>query len=74
MKVLCTLQLEFESVEKAKKVLGSIQADDQKFVKSTLKGKMLQAEIESQSVPSLLHTLDDYLACISIADGIVKKH
>jgi hypothetical protein len=65
--------LEFDSAEKAKKVLRSIQADDQGFVTSTVKGTTLEAVVESTSVPSLLHTLDDYLACVSIADDIVKK-
>jgi tRNA threonylcarbamoyladenosine modification (KEOPS) complex Pcc1 subunit len=74
MKVLCTVTLEFESAKKAKKILQSIQADDQGFVKSTTKGKTLQAVVESTSVPSLIHTLDDYLACISVADDIVNKH
>jgi len=73
MKAKCTITLEFEDVQKAKKVLRSIQADDQGFVTSTLKGKTLEAIIESKSVPSLLHTLDDYLACVSVADEIVKK-
>jgi len=73
MKALCSVTLEFESAEKAKKVLRSIQTDDQEFVVSTVKGKTLEAVIESSSVASLLHTLDDYLACVSVAAEIVKK-
>jgi tRNA threonylcarbamoyladenosine modification (KEOPS) complex Pcc1 subunit len=73
MKVLCNITLEFENADKAKKVLRSIRADDQGFVKSTNKGKTLQAVVESTSVSSLLHTLDDYLACVSVADDIVNK-
>jgi hypothetical protein len=73
MKALCTVTLEFENAEKAKKVLQSIRADDQGFVTSTLKGKTLEAVVESKSIASLLHTLDDYLACVSVADEIVKK-
>lgn len=73
MKAFCTVTLEFENAQKAQKVLQSIQADDQGFVKSTLNGKTLEAVIESKSVSSLLHTLDDYLACVSVADEIVKK-
>jgi tRNA threonylcarbamoyladenosine modification (KEOPS) complex Pcc1 subunit len=73
MKALCTLTLEFESPEKAKKILRSIQADDQGFVTSKVTGKMLEAVVESASVSSLLHTLDDYLACVSVAAEIVKK-
>jgi tRNA threonylcarbamoyladenosine modification (KEOPS) complex Pcc1 subunit len=73
MKAWCTIILEFESAEKAKKVLRSIQADDQGFVQSKVTDKMLEAVVESSSVASLLHTLDDYLACVSVAADIVKK-
>jgi hypothetical protein len=74
MKVVCTLTIEFENVKKAKKVLRSIQTDDHGFVKSKQWGKTLEAVVESTSVASLLHTLDDYLACVSIADDIVNKN
>ena len=74
MKALCTLTMEFESPEKAKKVLQSIQTDDHGFVKSKQSGKTLEAVVESASVASLLHTLDDYLACVSVADDIVNKN
>ena len=73
MKVLCTIVLEFENAEKAKKVLRSIEADDQGFVKSKVTGKKLEAIVEGSSVSSLLHTLDDYLSCVSVAAEIVKK-
>jgi Zn-dependent membrane protease YugP len=74
MKAICTLTIEFENAKKAKKVLRSIQADDYGFVKSKQSGKTLEAVVESTSVASLLHTLDDYLACVSIADDIVNKN
>jgi hypothetical protein len=74
MKAVCTLTIEFENVKKAKKVLRSIQTDDHGFVKSKQRGKTLEAVVESTSVASLLHTLDDYLACVSIADDIVNKN
>ncbi|HIG99625.1 MAG TPA: hypothetical protein HA258_03485 [Thermoplasmata archaeon] len=73
MKAICTLSLEFENPEKAKKVLRSIQADDQGFVTSKVTGRTLEAVVESTSVSSLLHTLDDYLVCVSVAADIVKK-
>lgn len=73
MKTVCTLTLEFESAEKAKKVHRSIQADDEGFVSSKVTGRILEAQVESSSIASLLHTLDDYLACVSVAAEIVKK-
>jgi len=38
-----------------------------------LNSKHLIAEIEANSVSSLLHTIDDYLACVGVAEKIVDK-
>jgi tRNA threonylcarbamoyladenosine modification (KEOPS) complex Pcc1 subunit len=74
MKTVCTLTIEFIDAAAAKKVLRSIMTDDEGFVKSSVKGNRLEATIQSTSVVSLLHTLDDYLACVSVAKDIVNKH
>jgi hypothetical protein len=73
MKVKCNLSIEYESKEKTDKVLRSIKVDDFDFVLSKQNGKKIETKIESKSVSSLLHTLDDYLACISVAEKIVDK-
>jgi tRNA threonylcarbamoyladenosine modification (KEOPS) complex Pcc1 subunit len=74
VKAECRLSIDFENAATAKKVLQSITSDDQGFVKSSVKGSKLEATIQSKSVSSLLHTLDDYLACVSVAKDIVNKH
>jgi len=74
MKATCMLTFEFKNAEIAKKVHRSIKLDDEGFVRSHVKGALLEASIESSSVASLLHTLDDYLACVSVASDIVNKH
>jgi len=74
MKATCELTIECTNSETAKNILGSITIDDQGFVHSTRKGNTIQATIEATSVASLLHTLDDYLACASVAEKIVNKH
>jgi len=73
MKAECSLTIEFDSTATAKKVLRSVSTDDQGFVKSRLNGRILEATIESTSISSLLHTLDDYLACVSVAKEIIHK-
>jgi tRNA threonylcarbamoyladenosine modification (KEOPS) complex Pcc1 subunit len=73
MTVTCSLSLEFTSGEEARRVLESVRLDDEGFVRSEVKGNRLEATISAASVPSLLHTLDDYLACVSVADGVLKK-
>ncbi|MCK5112420.1 MAG: hypothetical protein KAQ84_02645 [Thermoplasmatales archaeon] len=74
MKVSCNLIFEYSSSEKTEKVLRSIKVDDFNFVESKLNRNRLEVLIESKSVSSLIHTLDDYLACISVAEKIVDKN
>ncbi len=74
MKSTCVLTFTFKNAEIAKNVHQSITIDDEGFVHSRVKGATLVASIEASSVASLLHTLDDYLACVSVASDIVNKH
>lgn len=73
MKVSCKLNLEFENKKKAKDILRSISVDDFDFVNSKVDGKNLNATLKSDSISSMIHTLDDYLACISVAEKVVDK-
>jgi tRNA threonylcarbamoyladenosine modification (KEOPS) complex Pcc1 subunit len=73
MDVACDIVIEFDDTEKVKTVLKSIEVDNFDFVKSKINGKKLEAQIKANSVSSLLHTLDDYLACVSVAMNVVDK-
>ena len=73
MKTECHLEIDFESKDYVKKIVKSVKVDDFNFVKTNISGKKLVAEIKSDSISSLLHTLDDYLACVSVASNIVDK-
>jgi len=73
MKVNCDIVIDFDDIKKVKTVLKSIKVDDFDFVKSKVNGKRLEAKIKTNSVSSLIHTLDDYLACVSVAIKVVDK-
>ncbi len=73
MDVACEIVIEFDDIYKAKTVLKSIEVDNLDFVNSKINGKKLEATIKASSVSSLLHTLDDYLACVSVAMKVVDK-
>lgn len=73
MKAECSLEIDFESADDVKKIVKSVNVDDFDFVTTTVSGKKLVAEIKSNSISSLLHTLDDYLACVTVASKIVDK-
>ncbi len=71
--VRCKLTLGFDSPEDAEKVQRSVELDNEGYVESRVEGSSIVAEIETGSITSLLHTLDDYLVCASVASKIVSK-
>ena len=71
--VRCELNLEFSSNESAEKVHRSIELDNQGYIVTRVDGKFIHAEIEADSLNSLLHTLDDFLACAGVAEGVLSK-
>jgi len=73
MKVTCDVVIEYDDAKKTENVSRSIEVDNLGFVESQINGRQLEAHIESKSISSLLHTLDDYLACVSVAEKIVDK-
>jgi tRNA threonylcarbamoyladenosine modification (KEOPS) complex Pcc1 subunit len=73
MNIKCEIMLDFKSEKTAKTVFKSIEADNFNFVKCHILEKNLVANIKSKSISSLLHTLDDYLSCASVAGKIADK-
>ena len=73
MNVSCNLEIDFDSKEKAENVFKSIKVDDFSFVSSKIYNGSLKAKIQADSISSILHTIDDYLACVSVAEKIVDK-
>lgn len=70
------LALRFRTAEQARRAASALEPDNEGFIKTTLRGRVLSAEAESGSIPAILHTLDDYLACLSVAtrlDASEKK-
>ena len=73
MKAICDITIEYDNIEKAKTVKKAIEVDNLEYARSKIKEKKLETHIESKSVSSLLHTLDDFLACVTVAEKIVDK-
>ncbi|HEX9908903.1 MAG TPA: KEOPS complex subunit Pcc1 [Thermoplasmata archaeon] len=70
-RVLCTLILEYGSGEEASKIHRSVELDNQGYLRTEVRDNRIVAEIGASSLNSLLHTLDDFLACASVAEKIV---
>ncbi|MEM0492364.1 MAG: KEOPS complex subunit Pcc1 [Candidatus Thermoplasmatota archaeon] len=74
MNIECTVMIEYDKPEKARIIYRSTRIDDGGFVESKVDGGRIIASIRSRSVSSLLHTLDDYLSCVSVAESIADKN
>ena len=73
MKISCKIKIDYENEKQANSILKTIEVDNLDYVKSIKKEKSLITDIESKSISSLIHTLDDYLSCVSIAEKIIRK-
>jgi len=71
--VRCSLHIQFASETDAERVHRSVELDNEGYVESKLDGATMSALIEAESLKSLLHTLDDFLACVGVADRIVAR-
>jgi tRNA threonylcarbamoyladenosine modification (KEOPS) complex Pcc1 subunit len=68
MRIQCTIELEFRDEDTARNVLGAVRPDDEGYIESRVEGNRLVAVAESDSILGLRNTVDDYLACVSLAE------
>lgn len=74
MKASCNIVIKYDDEKTIQMVHKSIGVDNFDFVSTKITKNQLEVHIESTSIPSLLHTLDDYLACVSVAEKVVDKN
>jgi len=72
MKSSARLTLGFDDLDSARAVAAAVAVDDDGYVRTTRRRRTLIAEAAADGPMSLLHTLDEYLACISVAERTSK--
>ena len=72
-KVRCDIELTFPDRESAVKIHASVEQDNDGYVVSQVEGAVVKAHIEAESLNSLLHSLDDFLSCVSVAEKMVGR-
>ena len=68
MKARATLTLTFDDAATAQAIAESVARDDDGYIQTVRRGRTITAQAVAEGPMSLLHTLDDYLACISVAE------
>lgn len=66
------LVLEYADESSARTVHGSLAPDDDAFCRTRLEGRALVAELQAADAKSLLRAVDDLLACVSVAEDVIK--
>ncbi len=73
MKARVQLQLTFDDASTAEAVASSVSLDDEGYIETTRRGRTITARATADGPMSLLHTLDDYLACVSVAERTARE-
>ncbi|MDD5502755.1 MAG: KEOPS complex subunit Pcc1 [Candidatus Thermoplasmatota archaeon] len=68
MRIKCKIELSYGSAKEAKAIASAVSVDDYEYVKTSLFGKKIIAEMEAEDAKTLMNTADDYLACVSVAE------
>jgi len=72
MKSSARLTLGFDDLDSARAIAAAVAIDDDDYIRTTRRGRTLIGDAAADGPMSLLHTLDEYLACISVAERTSK--
>ncbi len=73
MKVKCKLLIECESKREAMIINESLKVDNERYIFTRVKGNFIEAKAEAKEILSLLHTIDDFLSCLSVAKRTIEE-
>jgi hypothetical protein len=70
MKIQCKFIFDYPSIQLAQVVYRSLQIDNQDYLKSWLRESQIEVIITGSSIPPILHTLNDFLSCLTVAEQV----
>ena len=68
MSVDCIIELEYGSEGQAEAVIKAIGPDNAPYASAVLAGKKVTVSTSAETSLSLLHTVEDLLACVRVAE------
>jgi hypothetical protein len=72
VRVECRIELEYESGRQARNVASAISLDNGEYASTEVVGRRLIITSTAPTAPSMLHTIEDLMACLKVADQVVK--
>ncbi len=68
----CTIELEYDQEGEAIAVLNAISPDNAPYAEATRQGSKITIRSSSKTCPQMLHTMEDLLACLRVAEETVQ--
>ncbi len=73
MSVDCEIRLEYEDEARARVVLKSIEQDNTPFARAVQEGSEVLIKASARNIPSIIHTLEDLLVCVKVAEEMLSE-
>ena len=73
MRSKARLTLTYDDARTTEAIAGSLAPDDDGYIRTVRRGRTIVADAEAEGPMSLLHTLDEYLACVSVAERTQRE-
>ena len=67
MRSVCKLELDMQDPETARNIAKALELDNAGYIKTRVEGNFIFAEAEADDIMALRNTVDDFLACLSVA-------
>ena len=73
MKSTCTLEIELPDETTAQNIAKALELDNAGYIETKVVGSIIFAKAEAKDIMSLRNTVDDYLACLTIAQKSLEN-
>ena len=67
MKSMCALEIELPDETTAQNIAKSLELDNDGYIETEVRGNIIIAKAEAETIMALRNTVDDYLACLTVA-------
>lgn len=73
MRASATLVLQYGTSAEADRVDRATRVDHGGYLASAVRGATIESEAAADSPMALLHTLEDYLGCVAVAERVSRR-
>ena len=72
MEISCILEIDCGTPKKAEIINEALRVDNEGYMESKAEGSVIKARTNSENFLSLLHTLNDFLSCLLLAEESIE--